>query len=63
MVQPTSYCPSCRCGWHRALDAFTVNPPESICLNPQCQCHESFWQYVDLEQIDELEKRRLYGDR
>lgn len=59
----TAYCPSCRCGWSTPLDAFAVTPPESICLNPQCKCHEGFWQSVDLEQIDELEKRRLYGDR
>lgn len=56
----TSYCPSCRCGWHKPLDAFDVTPPESICLNPECSCHAAFWQMVDM---DELEKRRLWGDR
>lgn len=62
-MTPTGWCPSCTCGWHKALDAFDVTPPEATCRNVSCDCHASYWQSVDFDRLPELEKRRLYGDR
>lgn len=63
MLEQSGWCPSCGCGWYKAVDAFDVTPPESECRNPKHECHDGFWQAVNLEGADELEKRRLYGDR
>jgi hypothetical protein len=65
----SGWCPGCGCGWHKAIDAFDVTPPEAECKRLECDCHNSYWdsdpvlvhQAPDAE--DELMKRWRYGDR
>jgi hypothetical protein len=65
----SGWCAGCGCGWHKAIDAFDVTPPEAECKRLECDCHNSYWdsdpvlvhQAPDAE--DELMKRWRYGDR
>lgn len=62
----TAWCPSCGCGWDSDPLPFQVKPPEDGCKVTECDCHESFWwhaQKPNMEQLEELEKRYLWGDR
>jgi hypothetical protein len=64
----SGWCPSCGCGWHKAIDAFDVTPPEAECRRLECDCHNSYWDSDPVlvhmsPQEDELVKRWRYGDR
>lgn len=66
----TGWCPSCGCGWDSDPLPFQVIPPEEECRNHECQCHESFYWNIDktgtissIDQLTDLEKRYLWGDR
>jgi hypothetical protein len=69
----SGWCPGCGCGWHKAIDAFDVTPPEAECKRLECSCHAAYW---DSDPVlshmapasrtgdeDELVKRWRYGDR
>jgi hypothetical protein len=39
----SGWCAGCGCGWHKAIDAFDVTPPEAECRRLECDCHNSYW--------------------
>jgi len=39
----SGWCAGCGCGWHKAIDAFDVTPPEAECKRLECDCHNSYW--------------------
>jgi hypothetical protein len=64
----SGWCPGCGCGWHKAIDAFDVTPPEAECKRLECDCHNGYWDSDPVlvhmsPQEDELVKRWRYGDR
>jgi hypothetical protein len=69
----TGWCASCNCGWESPIDAFEVRPPEKDCKNVVCDCHESYWDSIPEDVVDqgpsevppgeELLLRYQYGDR
>jgi hypothetical protein len=64
----SGWCPGCGCGWHKAIDAFDVTPPEADCRSLACQCHTAYWDSDPVlvhmsPQEDELVTRWRHGDR
>ena len=39
----SGWCAGCGCGWHKAIDAFDVTPPEAEYRRLECDCHNSYW--------------------
>ena len=64
----SGWCAGCGCGWHKAIDAFDVTPPEAECKRLECDCHNSYWDSDPVlvhqaPEEDELLNRWRNGDR